>query len=199
MAGAGAAEATDEAAVVRKHRGFIFAMIGDLSATFGFVFGGLVPLLLLLCFHQNEKHYEAVWRISLGLGLIPPLSIFWFRYRMAVSTAYKKSSAKKQRVPYWPIFKRYWRPLLGCSISWFLYNYISYPFGIFASTILTRLNVGSSLIKNMGYGTVIVRSVFLNSDREDLVCEFLVRRTQKPYYFWLILSHKRFSFTCHHS
>lgn len=120
VAGAGATEATDEAAGVRKHRGFIFAMIGDLSATFGFVFGGLVPLLLLLCFHQNVKHYEAVWRISLGLGLIPPLSIFWFRYKMSVSIAYRKSSARKQRVPYWLIVKRYWRPLLGCSISWFL-------------------------------------------------------------------------------
>lgn len=130
-------------------------MIADLSATFGFVFGGLVPLLVLLCFHQRVEHYEAVWRLSLGLGLIPPITIFWFRYKMAVSTAYRKSSAKKQHPPYWLIFKRYWRPLIGCSISWFLYNYISYPFGLFASTILTRLNVGDSLTKNMGWGTVI--------------------------------------------
>ena len=120
VSGAGATEATDEDAGVRKNRGFIFAMIGDLSATFGFVFGGLVPLLLILCFHQNENHYNIVWRLSLALGLIPPISIFWFRYKMAVSTAYRKSAAKKQRIPYWPIFKRYWRPLLGCSIGWFL-------------------------------------------------------------------------------
>lgn len=155
VAGAGAAESTDESQGVRKNRGFIFAMIGDLSATFGFVFGGLVPLLLILCFHSDPKHYNIVWRLSLALGLIPPLSIFWFRYKMAVSTAYRKSSAKKQRVPYWPILKRYWRPLLGCSLGWFLYNYIYYPFGLFASTILERLNVGDSLTKNMGWGTVI--------------------------------------------
>lgn len=155
VSGAGATEATDEDSGVRKNRGFIFAMIGDLSATFGFVFGGLVPLLLILCFHQNEKHYNIVWRLSLALGLVPPISIFWFRYKMAVSTAYRKSAAKKQRIPYWPIFKRYWRPLLGCSLGWFLYNYISYPFGLFASTILSRLNVGSSLAKNLGWGTVI--------------------------------------------
>ena len=54
----GATEATDEDSGVRKHRGFIFALIGDLSATLGFVFGGLVPLLLILCFHSNEKHYN---------------------------------------------------------------------------------------------------------------------------------------------
>lgn len=120
VSGAGATEATDEDSGVRKNRGFIFAMIADLSATFGFIFGGLVPLLLILCFHQNEKHYNIVWRLSLALGLIPPISIFWFRYKMAVSSAYRKSAAKKQRIPYWPIFKRYWRPLLGCSLGWFL-------------------------------------------------------------------------------
>ncbi|TVY80522.1 Glycerophosphoinositol permease [Lachnellula suecica] len=155
VSAAGATEATDEDSKTRKHRGLLFAFVGDIAPTLGFVFGGLVPLLLILCFHQNEKHYNIVWRLSLALGLIPPLSIFWLRYRMAVSTAYRKSAAKKQRIPYWPIFKRYWRPLLGCSLGWFLYNYISYPFGLFASTILTRLNVGSSLAKNLGWGTVI--------------------------------------------
>ncbi|OQD82247.1 hypothetical protein PENANT_c022G06945 [Penicillium antarcticum] len=53
VAGAGAAEATDEAPGIRKRRGFIFAMIGDLSASLGFAFGALVPLILLLCFHQQ--------------------------------------------------------------------------------------------------------------------------------------------------
>lgn len=120
VSGAGAAEATDEDSGLQKNRGFIFAMIGDLCPTFGFVFGGLVPLLLLLCFHQNVANYHIVWRLSLALGLIPPLSIFWFRYKMAVSTAYRKSSAKKQRIPIWPVLKKYWRPLLGCSLGWFL-------------------------------------------------------------------------------
>lgn len=39
-------------------------MIGDLSASLGFAFGALVPLILLLCFHQQVRHYEAVWRVS---------------------------------------------------------------------------------------------------------------------------------------
>jgi MFS family permease len=120
VSGAGATEATDENSTTRKNRGFIFALIGDLSATFGFVFGGLVPLLLLLCYHQQVKHYEAVWRVSLAMGLIPPLTIFWFRYKMATSTAYRKSAARKQHIPYRLIIKRYWRPLLGCSLGWFL-------------------------------------------------------------------------------
>ncbi|KAJ5970184.1 uncharacterized protein N7479_000102 [Penicillium vulpinum] len=155
VAGAGAVEATDEAPGVRKRRGFIFAMIADLSASLGFAFGALVPLLLLLCFHQQVKHYETVWRISFAMGAIPPLSIFWFRYRMVVSSAYRKSSMKKQRLPYWLAIKKYWRPLVGVCGSWFIYNYISYPFGLFSSTIVGRVNPTSSLALTMAWGTLI--------------------------------------------
>ncbi|KAJ5573326.1 hypothetical protein N7450_010310 [Penicillium hetheringtonii] len=155
VAGAGAAEATDETPGIRKRRGFIFAMIGDLSASLGFAFGALVPLILLLCFHQQVRHYEAVWRVSLAMGAIAPLSIFWFRYRMVMSTAYRKSSMKKQRIPYWLAAKKYWRPLLGVCGSWFIYNYISYPFGLFSSTIVGRVNPSSSLALTMAWGTLI--------------------------------------------
>lgn len=155
VAGAGAAEATDEQSAVRNKRGFIFAMIADLSASLGFAFGALVPLLLLLCFHQRVSNYDKVWRVALAMGAIPPLSIFWFRYRMAVSSAYRKSSMRKQRVPYWLALKKYWRPLLGVCGSWFIYNYISYPFGLFSSTIVGRVNPNSSLALTMAWGTLI--------------------------------------------
>ncbi|OKO97873.1 hypothetical protein PENSUB_9799 [Penicillium subrubescens] len=167
VAGAGAAEATDEAPAVRKRRGFIFAMIGDLSASLVFAFGALVPLILLLCFHQQGRHYEAVWRVSLAMGAIAPLSIFWFRYQMVVSSAYRKSSMKKQPIPYLLAVKKYWRSLLGvCGSSsrqisradqnWPIsYNYISYPFGLFSSTIVGRVNPSSSLALTMAWGTLI--------------------------------------------
>ncbi|KAL1305265.1 hypothetical protein AAFC00_002176 [Neodothiora populina] len=155
VSGAGATEATDENDVMRRHRGFMFAMLADLSASLGYVFGGLVPLLLLLCVHEKVEKYSIVWRTSFALGLIPPLSIFWFRYRMAVSTSYRKSSMRKQRVPYWLALKRYWRPLIGASATWFLYNWISIPFGIFAGTITNRVNAGDSLITNLGWGVLI--------------------------------------------
>ncbi|THX98628.1 major facilitator superfamily transporter [Aureobasidium pullulans] len=186
VSGAGATEATDESAGMRKHRGFMFAMIADLSASLGYVFGGLldvtfasvdlnlraglllvepvplscssrklVPLLLLLCVNQREDKYDIVWRLSFALGLIPPVSIFWFRYKMAVSTAYRKASMRRQKVPYLLAIKRYWRPLLGASSTWFLYNWIAIPFGIFSGTITNRVNAGGSLITNLGWGVVI--------------------------------------------
>lgn len=155
VSGAGAAEATDESGKYRKRRGFMFAMLADLSASLGYVWGGLVPLLLLLCVGQQESKFNIVWRASFALGLVPPLVIFWFRLHMAVSTAYRKSAMRKQRVPYWLALKRYYRPLIGCAATWFLYNWISVPFGIFSSTIISRVNAGESLVKNLGWGVVI--------------------------------------------
>lgn len=99
VSGAGATEATDEDSSYRKHRGFMFAMLADLSSSLGYVWGGLAPLLLLLCTHSKVSNYDIVWRTSFALGLIPPISIFWFRMRMAISTAYRKSSLRKQRTP----------------------------------------------------------------------------------------------------
>lgn len=155
VSGAGAAEATDESSKYRKHRGFMFAMLADLSSSLGYVWGGLVPLLMLLCVGQDVEKYDIVWRTSFALGLVPPLVIFWFRLKMAVSTAYRKSALRKQRTPYLLAFKRYYRPLIGCATTWFLYNWISIPFGIFSSTIISRVNVGDSLVKSLGWGTVI--------------------------------------------
>ncbi|KAH8780288.1 major facilitator superfamily domain-containing protein [Diaporthe sp. PMI_573] len=155
VSGAGAAEATDESDQYRKHRGFMFAMLADLSSSLGYVWGGLVPLLLLLCVGQEVEKYDIVWRTSFALGLVPPLVIFWFRLKMAVSTAYRKSALRKQRTPYLLAVKRYYRPLIGCATTWFLYNWISIPFGIFSSTIISRANVGNSLVKNFGWGAVI--------------------------------------------
>ncbi|GAD95217.1 conserved hypothetical protein [Paecilomyces variotii No. 5] len=155
VAGAGAAEATDEESKTRDHRGIIMAIISDAGSSLGWAFGALVPLILLLCFHQQVRHYDAIWRISLATGVIPPLCIFWFRYKMMASTAERKSSMRKQRIPYLLAVKKYWRPMLGCCTSWFLYNWISYPFGLFSSTIVDRVNPSSSLVLNMAWGTII--------------------------------------------
>ncbi|KAI7670246.1 major facilitator superfamily transporter, partial [Hortaea werneckii] len=136
VSAAGGIEATDENAGMRKYRGFMFAMLADLSASLGYVWGGLTPLLLLLITGQQERHYDIVWRTSFAVGMIPPLSIFWFRMKMAVSMAYRNSAMRKQRVPY----------LLAVR---------SVPFGIFSGTITTRTNPEGSLIKNLGWGVVI--------------------------------------------
>ncbi|KAM0265690.1 hypothetical protein ACHAQJ_000124 [Trichoderma viride] len=161
VAGALAVEATDESRQYRKHRGFIFAMLGSLSSRLGYVWGTLVPLLLMLCVGHREStypiiwRYSIIWRTSFALGVIPPLGIFFFRMRMAVATAYRKSAMRKQRVPYWLALRRYYRPLIGASASWFLYNFISFPFGTFGSTIIGDSNVEQTDIQSIGWIVII--------------------------------------------
>ncbi|KAG0050017.1 Plasma membrane permease, mediates uptake of glycerophosphoinositol and glycerophosphocholine [Linnemannia elongata] len=56
---------------------------------------------------------------------------------MSNSEIYKKNAIKK-KVPYLLIVRRYWKYLVGTGGSWFFYNFISYPLGIFAGTILDQ-------------------------------------------------------------
>lgn len=41
---------------------------------FGYVVSAIVPVILLAIFKDN---LEPVWRISLGLGVVPPLSVLY--------------------------------------------------------------------------------------------------------------------------
>jgi len=46
---------------------------------FGFVIAAFVPLVLLWIFGLD--HLRAVWRVSLGLGVIPALAVLIWRLR----------------------------------------------------------------------------------------------------------------------
>ena len=117
--GTGSAEATDESEFVRRKRGFLVAVATDFAIDFGFVIAGVVALVVLEAYNQRVS--EGVWRICFGLGFVVPVALFFFRIRMVESTQYKKH-AMKQNVPYWLIIKRYWKPMLGTSLSWFCYD-----------------------------------------------------------------------------
>ncbi|KAF7178259.1 hypothetical protein CNMCM7691_006934 [Aspergillus felis] len=141
VCGASATEAADETAALRRKRGFL-----------GFVAAGIVSLIVLACFQQEVK--GGVWRVSFIIGVVLPIVIFFLRIRMADSTQYRKH-AIKSKYPYMLVLKRYWKPMLGTSLAWFCYDFISYPFGIFSSTIISQLGPDNTTIQNIGYGTVV--------------------------------------------
>ncbi|RFU31842.1 hypothetical protein B7463_g4509, partial [Scytalidium lignicola] len=147
-----ATEAADETVFLRKRRGFLVAVTTDFAIDLGFVAAGIVALIVLACFHQDVK--DGVWRVCFILGIVLPLTIFFFRIRMINSSQYQKH-AIKQQYPYWLVLKRYWRPMLGTSLAWFCYDFVTYPFGIFSSTIIGQLNPNNTTTQNIGYGTVI--------------------------------------------
>lgn len=41
------------------------------------------------------------------------------------------------------------------ALAWLCYDFVTYPFGLFSSTIIGQLNPNNTLIQNIGYGTVV--------------------------------------------
>ncbi|KAI5480317.1 metabolite transport protein [Pseudohyphozyma bogoriensis] len=156
VCGAAALEAAN-GPVTRKHRGLMMSCVGDLMADLGFVVGGIVPLVVLFAFHQ--RHLEIVWRLCLAIGVILPLSVFWFRYKMVPSRQYEKH-ALRRKIPYGLILKHYWRPIVVTSALFFLYDFIAWPFSLFASTIFSKFNVGDSIWKNIAWGSFLADTKF---------------------------------------
>jgi hypothetical protein len=110
---------------------------------FGFVISSFVPLVLfwmwvlpslrfwepqcsLLGLHRfGENHLRAVWRLSLGLGVVPALAVLIWRLNMQNPSHYRKNSMRDARIPYWLVIKRYWVNLLAISLTWFIYDFIT--------------------------------------------------------------------------
>lgn len=165
VCGTSSIEAADETEHVRKHRGLLIASVGDLAIDFGFVLAGCGVLIVLACYgitattSVDETHgFAGAWRICLGIGLVPPLAVFFFRLRMLNSTAYRNNAMKGSQLSlrvFYLAGKRYWRRIVGTCLCWFLYDFCAYPFGLFASTIVSQLNPANTVMQNIGWGTLI--------------------------------------------
>lgn len=66
-----------------------------------------------------------------------------------------QKNALTQNVPYLLIFKKYWPKLLITGGIWFLYDFVSYSFGIFSDTILSVANPDNTLMQTLCWNIVI--------------------------------------------
>jgi len=66
---------------------------------------------------------------------------------------------KNAKIPYWLIIKRYWPGLAALSLSWFIYDFITYPFGLYSSTIVNNITGGSSAL-SVVYGWSVIINLF---------------------------------------
>ncbi|GJJ08034.1 hypothetical protein Clacol_002241 [Clathrus columnatus] len=149
-----ASEQTEEESIDKKAQHRWFALATNSMIDFGFVIGSFVPLVLFWIF--GDKHLNAAWRGTLGLGVIPAAAVFVWRLKMQEPTLYKKSSMKNASIPYWLVIKRYWVSLLAVCITWFIYDFITYPFGLYSSTILDSIEPpGSSLTLIFGWNVIV--------------------------------------------
>lgn len=119
---------------------------------FGFVIGAFVPLVLLwIC---GSHHLTPVWRITIGLGAIPPCSLFVLRLFYKEGKKFRETRFNR-KVPVWRIIKFYWFRVAIVSIIWFLYDFSSYAFGTYSSIIIGLvLPKDAPLYKNFGWNVV---------------------------------------------
>lgn len=83
------------------HRNRWFIMFTNFQIDFGFVVSAFVPMILVLIF--TEDHLRAAWRVALGLGVIPPMSLIYLRVKMREPEEFNRE--RMHKFPVWLIMK----------------------------------------------------------------------------------------------
>lgn len=166
-----ASEAANETV---QRRGTIFVLVTNLPLSFGGPFA--ISIFLIVLSAAGQDHLSTVWRVCAGLGCIWPLTVFYFRLKMSTSELYEKGAIKK-RVPYGLVIKYYWKRLIGTCGAWFLYDFVTFPNGIFSSTIIASVIDDSTDLKkvaewNLLLGAIALPGVFVGA----FLCEKIGRK-----------------------
>lgn len=119
-----------------KSRGRIFILVTNLPLTFGVPLASSIFLIVLSAAGSN--HLSTVWRVCFGIGVIFPLSVFYWRVKMLNSTLYRRGAIRRH-VPYWLVFKFYWKALIGTCGAWFLFDWVTIPNAIFSGSIISSI------------------------------------------------------------
>ncbi|KAF4554405.1 Sugar (and other) transporter-like protein 5 [Elsinoe fawcettii] len=148
----GCAESTGELKAGTRNRWFI--LFTNVQIDLGFVVSAIVPMIVVLA--TTESHLRAAWRICLGLGVLPPLSLLYLRLKLSEPEAYKRNTMANTKTPWLLVIRYYWKRLLVVSLIWFIYDFSAYSFGIFSSTIVSNLlGAETALWKSFGWNTLI--------------------------------------------
>jgi MFS family permease len=154
---ASASEAANEHTL--KQRGPIFILVTNLPLSAGGLVVIIVYLIVNAAAGESIKHVNTVWRVSFGIGILLPLTVFYFRLKMLNSKLYRRGAIKK-RVPYRLVLRYYWKTLIGTAGTWFLYDFVIFPNGIFGSTLISSL-VKEPSIKEIGLWGLLLSAIAL--------------------------------------
>ncbi|KAL8280317.1 hypothetical protein RQP46_007234 [Phenoliferia psychrophenolica] len=152
-------ESTEDPGITKGRQHLLFALATNSMIDWGFVIAAFVPWLLLYVCGESDRALHYVWRAAFGVGVVPPVLVLFWRFKMAEPLRFQKESMKNTTTPYWLIFKRYWRSFLGLSLAWFIYDFIAYPFGIYSSTIVYTI-IGKTTDLKTTFGWNIVINLF---------------------------------------
>ena len=157
-----ASEAANERRL--EQRGPIFILVTNLPLSFGGPFAVIVFLIVLSAAGQN--HLGTIWRVCFGIGCLLPLTVFYFRIKMLNSKLYRRGAIKR-RVPYGLVIRYYWKSLVGTAGAWFIYDFVTFPNGVFSGTIISSVVPNSDIFKTGEYqlllGTIALPGVFIGA------------------------------------
>ncbi|KAM0803686.1 major facilitator superfamily domain-containing protein [Usnea florida] len=157
-----ASEAANEFTL--KKRGPIFILVTNLPLSFG---GPLAVSVFLIVFSAaTSKHLSTVWRVCFGIGCLLPLTVFYFRIKMLNSKLYRRGAIKR-RVPYLLVVRYYWKSLIGTCGAWFLYDFVTFPNGVFSGTIISSVVKNGSILKTAEWqlllGSIAIPGVLIGA------------------------------------
>lgn len=78
-------------------------MFTNVQIDIGFVMSSFVPMIVVLA--CGDGHLRAAWRICLGLGVIPPLSLIYLRLKLNEPEEFNRETMKDTRTPWWLVIK----------------------------------------------------------------------------------------------
>ncbi|KAF4878829.1 Glycerophosphoinositol permease 1 [Colletotrichum siamense] len=142
-----ASEAANEHSL--KNRGPIFILVTNLPLSFG---GPLAVSIFLIVFSAaaGPQHLSTIWRVCFGIGCALPLTVFYFRLKMLNSKLYRRGAIKRH-VPYRLVIRYYWKRLIGTAGAWFLYDFVTFPNGVFSGVIISSVVKDSSIKSTAEY------------------------------------------------
>ena len=158
-----ASEAANERTL--KQRGPVFILVTNLPLSFG---GPLaVSIFLIVLSAAGTHHLSTVWRVCFGIGVLFPLTVFYFRLKMLNSKLYRRGAIKR-RVPYHLVLRYYWKRLVGTCGAWFLYDFVTFPNGVFSGVIISTVVSKSDTIRSTAewqllLGAIALPGVFLGA------------------------------------
>ncbi|KAH8722776.1 major facilitator superfamily domain-containing protein [Phaeosphaeriaceae sp. PMI808] len=148
----GCAESTGELKEGSRNKWFI--LFTNVQIDLAFLVAAIVATIVVLI--TGENHLRVAWRVCLGIGILPPLSLLYLRLKLQEPEAFKRESLSKAKTPWGLVIKYYWYRLSIVSIIWFIYDFSAYSFGIYATSILANL-LGESapLWKSLAWNILI--------------------------------------------
>ena len=157
-----------------KNRGTIFILVTNLPLSFGVPLATSIFLIVLQATTIN--HPSSLWRVCFGIGVIFPLTIFYWRVKMLNPVLYRRGAIKKS-VPYLLVLRYYWRSLIGTCGTWFLYDFVTIPNAVFSGGIISSI-VGKGDIQGTAewqllLGTIALPGVIIGA----FMCDILKRKT----------------------